>query len=499
MKERKIMASNTIPKEINQYRPGPCTEIKLINGNYYVYMYNSVRLPSGRWGKKTGKSIGKIVPGKGFIPNKNYSLYINEESQDEITITEYGQYALIDQVAGDVKASLEKHFPLDRAAQIFSCAAIMVANGFTHIDQIQSYYEQSWLAQQNKSLNIHMGKTSVNNMLDDLGRRTTRVNAYEQEIINTSSLIAIDGHAIRSSSEENDLSESGYKYNKLGDDQVNLLMGYDLTSKVPVFSRMYRGSCNDKVVLNDLLGLLHFSGLLFTLDGGFYTKSNLELLSQNDNSYIIPVPANTNVFKNAMRSISYTDSFYYSSGKKHSRIEYMETRISNTESVYVFRDIDDNEKSRYNYLHSIELGKAGYTRESLEKNKEYFGVCVLQSNSGLKPEEIFTTYKKRWGIETLYQYIKNNANFNNLMIQDYYKEQGLSFIMLISAQIHQKMIAAVKKLNDNTISTNDILLMARCMKMERRGNVWMLKNTRKRDLDLLKKIGFEPEFSVVAD
>ncbi len=82
------------------------------------------------------------------------------------------------------------------------------------------------------------------------------------------------------------------------------------------------------------------------------------------------------------------------------------------------------------------------------------------------------------------------------MMQDYYKEQGLSFIMLITGQIRQKMIVAVNSLNNNAISTNDILLMARCMKMERRGNSWNLKNARKRDLQMLKQLGFEPKMTV---
>ena len=51
------MAASKIPEEIKIHRPGPCTEVKLINGHYYVYMYQSVQLPSGKWGKKTGKSI----------------------------------------------------------------------------------------------------------------------------------------------------------------------------------------------------------------------------------------------------------------------------------------------------------------------------------------------------------------------------------------------------------------------------------------------------------
>ena len=79
------MAESKIPEEIKRFRPGACTEIKLINGHYYVYMYQSLQLPSGKWGKKTGKCIGTIIPGKGFIPNRNYHLYNGEKSQDEIT------------------------------------------------------------------------------------------------------------------------------------------------------------------------------------------------------------------------------------------------------------------------------------------------------------------------------------------------------------------------------------------------------------------------------
>jgi len=490
------MSSNRIPQEISKYRPGPCTEIKLINGHYYVYMYQSTRLPSGKWGKKTGKSIGTIIPDKGFIPNKNYCLYIGEESQDEITVLEYGQYALVKSVAADVKASLEKYFPADRAEQIFAFATILFSNGFAHLDQIQSYYEQSWISQECRNYTFRMGKTALGNLLDDLGRRTKRVTAYEQAAVDNSSAIAIDGHAIRSCSDENDLAETGYKFAKLGEDQVNLLMGYDIASRMPLFARMYRGSCNDKSTIKDLTELLKFSGVLFIVDRGFYSRENLNRFSENENTYIIPTPANTDAFKTAMDHLEYTDSFYYRSGKKHARIEYREKRISDTESVYVFRDIDENEKCRYNYQHSMSLGKSGYTQEGFEKNKEFFGVYVFQSNSGLKPEEIFASYKKRWGIETFYQYLKNRADFNDLMLQDYYKEQGFAFIMLVAGQIHQKMISAVKLLDDNTISTRDILLAARCMKMERRGNVWNLKNTRKKDLELFKKLGFEPELSV---
>lgn len=392
------MKSKSIPEEIQQYRPGPCTEIKSINGHYYVYMYQSIRLASGRWGKKTGKSIGTIIPGTGFIPNRNYHLYKGEESQDEITVLEYGQYALISTAAESILDSLKNFFPADRASQIFAYASILYANGFVHMDQVQSYYEQSWLSQEYKNLPFKMGKTALGTLLDDLGRRTTRVIHYENAAItDSSSTIAIDGHAIRSCSDENELGEAGYKFCSLKEDQVNLLMGYDVNTGVPLFARMYRGACNDKSTIEDIADLLEFSGILFVIDRGFYSTRNLKLLSANDNTYIIPVPSNTDVFRDVMKDVKYTDSFYYRSGKKHARIEYTSRKISDTEYVYVFRDMDENEKCRYNYQHCIELGRSGYTPEKFEQNKETFGVYVLQSNAAKTAEEVFTGYKRRWG------------------------------------------------------------------------------------------------------
>lgn len=491
------MAANKIPEEIKQCRPGPCTEVKLINGHYYVYMYQSMRLPGGRWGRKTGKSIGTIIPGTGFIPNRNYHLYKGTEPQDEITVLEYGQYALVREVAKDVFPALEKHFPADRASQIFAYASILYANGFVHPDQIQSYYEQSWLSQVYKRIPFRMGKTALGTLLDSLGRRTARVTRYENAAVRgSSSAIAIDGHAIRSCSDENDLGEAGYKFGCLKEDQVNLLMGYDINTGIPLFARMFRGSCNDKSTIADIADLLQFSGILFVVDRGFYSGKNPGFLSENENSYIIPVPSNTDIFKNAMNGVKYTDSFYYRSGRKHAGIEYTSKKVSDTEYVYVFRDIDENEKCRFNYQHCIGLGKSGCTQEKFEQSKENFGVYVLQSNAPMSAEGVFGSYKKRWGIETFYQYLKNKGDFNDLMVQDYYKEQGLAFIMLITGQIHQKMISAVRLLDDNTVSVHDILLMARCMKMERRGNNWNLKNTRKRDLQILKQLGFEPTIMV---
>ena len=70
--------------------------------------------------------------------------------------------------------------------------------------------------------------------------------------------------------------------------------------------------------------------------------------------------------------------------------------------------------------------------------------------------------------------------------------------MLVVGQIHQEMMKAQQKLNDNTTSINDLLLKARALKMEKRGEFWILKNARKKDLATLEKVGFKPQERIQA-
>lgn len=275
------MPEGKIPEKIKRYRPEKCSEVKFINGHYYVYRYKAVLLTSGKWGKKSGPCIGSIIPDVGFKPNKNF---LESDIADSITVIDYGQYAFIEEAASSVRQDLEQCFTLDKAAQIFTYAVILYANGFVHIDQIQRIYEQTWLQVEYKDYTFKMGHNALDTLLDDLGRKTTGVRNYEQQCIYSSlKEIAIDGHAIRSCSEENDPGEAGYKFKKLGEDQVNLLMGYDINTGKPLFARMYRGSCNDKATMPDLAEYLEYSGIEFVVDRGFYSRKNLKLLSVNGN------------------------------------------------------------------------------------------------------------------------------------------------------------------------------------------------------------------------
>mgnify|MGYP002624435089 CR=1 FL=1 len=506
-------------EHLRKFLPEKSAEIKAINGYFYVYRYSGKKLANGHWGKASGKCIGKIVEGRGFIPNRFYLLEQKSRSSDaasqapspqeaykpaleQIRVLEYGQYAMVYKIAGAVLKKLEQFFNADVASQIFSYAVILYVNGFVQMEQVNLHYQQSWLSLINKKLGFSMRRNALDTLLDNLARSSTGVLNCEQSMIDdcarSKGEIAIVGHAISSGpkDEDNDLAEGGYQHRDLKEDQVNLLMGYDAERGLPLFAKVFRGSATDKSTIKDLAERFEFKKVMFIVDRGFYSEDNLKLFSDNGCSFIIPLPANTNLFKSTMASVSYTDDFYYRSGEKHARIKYMQSDAGMNRKVIVFKDVEENERTRFNYQRSIDMGRDGYTSEGLEKNKDFFGVMVLLSNSKQSPDEIFSNYKKRWSIETFYQYLKNSADFNDLKIEDYYKEQGFAFIMLITGQINHYMDLAVKKLEDSTTSIYDALTMARIMKINLSKGIWRLCNTRAKDLLRMKKMGFEPDLAL---
>ena len=57
-------------------------------------------------------------------------------------------------------------------------------------------------------------------------------------------------------------------------------------------------------------------------------------------------------------------------------------------------------------------------------------------------ERAFESHKNRRGNETIYQYIRNRADFNNLKFEDDDGKHGFTFIMLLVGQIHREVIKA---------------------------------------------------------
>lgn len=491
----------SIPENVKSLFPEPCCKARPDgNGAYYVYKYHSAKLPNGKWGSSAGKLIGKIIPDVGFVPNKKYKEELAVKGKlsfsDSVTDLAYGQYDLLMYLSSDIFALLKEYFDLDVAAQIYSYALILCANGFVHVDQVNEFYSESVLSLVFDSFSIKMGKDALDTLLHNLGSRTKRVTAFQQCLIDSfsSGSVAIDGHVIRSMSDNNDLSEAGYKMGTLKAEQINLLIAFDTNYKFPLMYKTYRGSSVDKNSCISFFESQHFTNTLFVVDNGFYSSKLLEPMSKDGNSYIIDLSTSNKRFKKIKENgLEYTSGkFLYSVGKrKDSLVEYYEERIDERKRIIIYKDIDENNSTSKSYLKHMAFKDEGYTQEKYDEYCEWWGVLPIETTSNESAEEVYKDYKGRWSIETYNNYIKNQADFNGLKFQDYYNQKGFDFIMLITGIIHCKLNKAVIEMDDKNVSVFDVLIKSGHMRMvlNHDDQKWHLANTRTKDIELLSLLG----------
>ena len=183
--------------------------------------------------------------------------------------------------------------------------------------------------------------------------------------------------------------------------------------------------------------------------------------------------------------------FCYSKGKYSSIIRYQEFKEENIR-YFAFKDMTRESLDRQLYMQNIQKGLDGYSMENIKESEKDFGLFVKDfglfvletSNMNKTAEQVFVEYKKRWNIETFYNYIDNSLDFNALYQQDYYSTQGLSFIIQIAGMIYSQIN---KELKSKRMLFKDILNELRGIKLIQANDRWLVRNYTKQRKILCKK------------
>ena len=473
------MGKYSVPAEIRAMRPSGTT-VKLISGGYYVYETRNEKREDGRWRTVSGPCIGKIDPARGFVPN---SGALRDE---EVSALDFGEWAVALANSSGTLSLLREHFSARDAERIYAVAVVHFVQGFAYMRDVASFYEMSAL--QLRLPGLRLGYDALSRLYEDLGRRQGPVLAFEQALVDRcSGQVAVDGHVVGCRSGESGLAEKGYKFGKLGEEQANLLMAYDVNTGVPLVSRFYEGGAADKVCVRDLLGQADFRDLLFVVDRGFYSEENIALFTSNGCQYVIPLSKGLDACKAAVADMGLPGRFVYERGRKSAVVEFKEHRRGGRR-VLVFRDANEAAAMQANYLRHLGRGDKGYTQEGFDAAKELMAVTVLQTSlEGAPPEEVYSTYKKRWAIETYFDYFKNGQEAHTLCVQDYHMAQGLAFVLLVSGLVHREVADALAA-SGLGMSMPEMLIEARKVKAAKRHGVWVACNCKKKRVAFFEKL-----------
>lgn len=493
------MGKYSVPENIRAMKPKG-TMVKRIKNGYYVYNYSSKQVlitdneGNKRWKTKTemGECIGLINEADGFIPNEGFV------SKDEITGRNYGDYAFAVNCSVETYSYLCKVFHPDDAKQIYSAAVVFFVDGFTYMTSMKNIFDISYLPLKFKK--VHLGYDALHTLYKNLGTRSSKVRKFESMMIqNSSKRIAIDGHVIACTSECNDLSEFGYKASKLGTEQINWLTAYDVVDGLPLLSHIYSGADPDKISVQSLFERYEFANTEFLVDRGFNTAPDKKLMSANGNTYIVPMISNRKDYASVIDILKFDKRKYFVYNKESyaSMIYYAEFPSGDETVRYIaFQDTTRAGAERQDYIKAMTAGRKGYTEEGLVENELYFGLFLLETNDfDLSAEEVFCHYKDRWSIETYYNYVRNDADFNALYQQDYFCMQGLSFIVTVSGMIYHDVKAIA---DESKVSVKEIMREMKKLKISLEGNKWVVQNKIKSVRIMAEKVGFDiPKYLTV--
>ena len=479
---------------------------------------------------------------RNLLQSTALNMNLNLENID-LQLKDYGEYALVLACTTNVLESLNQYFSVTDARTIYALSVIYFVEEYTPASYVKDIFEQSILS--NKWPTLALSENMVGRFLKLLGRHPGECDKYSQSLIdNSSGLTAIDGHVILTCSRQNDLADYGNKYQKIGNKQLNILEAYDVVNNMPIASKAYEGGLPDKISVQDLLGVYKFpSRTTFLIDMGFYSEDDMEIYRLNNRHFVIPVPENTSISKAILSDISFAGSFVYEKTNENGitckgTILYKETTVSEMEDAYQEQlniaaekknkeanvNAASNEKPKKHYPRKIQRSTFGsdrlilyrdedmhakmvsefrqqigmddqHTEERLAELGPTFGIIVLRTNlkgKQVTPGEVYHHYKKRWKVETHYNFVANTIKFCGLQTEDYCSMQGLSFLILTVGQIKKAVQNKMKSASNyvSHLSLKECIVKAAHLKLAQHiDKTWHIAITTKRHADMMAEMG----------
>ena len=462
----------------------------------------------------------------------------------DLQVKDYGEYAVVLASTNQVLDQLDRHFSTSDARMIYALGIIYFVQEYTPASYVGDVFRQSVLS--NKWPSLAISENSVGEFLRLLGRHPVVCEEYSQELIeNGSGLTAIDGHVILSCSQQNCLADYGNKYQKVGGKQLNILEAYDVENEIPLTSKAYEGGLLDKTSVQDLFEIYSFpSNTVFLVDMGFYSEDDLELYRGNGRHFIIPVPETTSISKAIDNTDPYSGSFVYQKTDENGvsrpdRILYRETTVRFLEDVYQKKldaeaerknleeaaDYAEGKKLKKYYARKVKHSAHGddriiicrdedmhskmiqefysqlgsddfHSEEKLAELGPGFGVIVLRTNrkeSSCSAKDAYYDYKRRWKLETHYNFLENIVRFCGLKTNDYYSMQGLSFLIQVVGQIKsafKKMMRSSSSKYVSHLSVRECLVKAGHLKLSQHiDKKWHVSTTTKKITEIMEQLG----------
>ena len=436
------------------------TEIKYINGNWYLYECKSVYdKETKKKRKKSGTMLGSIKP-EGFVPKK---IRMESSDIDNAQVLEYGLSLFLYQNNLNMIEKLERNFPFTWK-KIFAMA-LLRCKGISSLNVIDVMYEKSWLSSLFGNLSLSPGTLTKD--LRILGRSRGQIIDYmHDDLSGFSGFLLIDGHRIISESKGMPQAQYGYDSRRRYKPQYNILylFGSNGGERMPLYYKKFAGSVPDCIALSEISAESSIAGEDITIvaDKGFSSSEDFGDIINSNMKYIIPLRRNTQEVDELPPACwgKYTSVFNY-----NKRPVCFNLYPKGDYNVFLFYDMklasdeagttvdrlttlnETNERKTETENKRRKKNKGRLTDDELAKlkpidiassiqNKDEIGTLIIRTNrKDLNGAQIYHLYKTRQQIEQCFKCYDDTLEQESSNMQDSCAFEGWLFINHIALQM----------------------------------------------------------------
>ena len=257
-------------------------ELKVIGGNYYVYV------AKGIWDKKKKKPVKKTVLMGSIDENGTYREKRPKRIFSSTRIYEYGNSQLVWNLAQDMYTNMEKHPYRD---QIIAMAMVKAIDPMP-LRLVESGYQKLYIS---RKLKPDLDPDELSRILGYVGNHFPDLYEMFRKIMEPGGMLFYDMTSIISYSKNLKLAEKGYNANHEHENQVTVIMAFSVKSWIPVAVDVFYGSIKDIKSLKYFIDRFHDRDTGFIMDRGLFSESVIGNLRKLKMHYIVPLSRNSSL------------------------------------------------------------------------------------------------------------------------------------------------------------------------------------------------------------
>lgn len=505
------------PGFVNGFIKPKNTEIKHINGKWYLYERATVYDPqTGKSTKKSGKMLGSITA-DGFVPKK-----ITVSAMREIEVVELGASQYFFQKGALVRQRLKEFFP-DVWREIFAVAVIRLVQDRA-LRRCQSHYETSILSAIWPDLSL--SAASLTRLLERIGQDRGTIRKFLLSLPREADrFLLVDGHRLLSASHSLEHAEVGYDAKCRYKPQVNLLYLFSLGEGTgyPEYYKQYEGSITDVAAIGDLLresGGKEGSCTLVT-DKGFGSDANIDLIVDSSMNYLTPLKrGNLDVRgKVPLSHVGYSVGFTY-----HGRSIFAKRIDCGGYAVHLFLDplllanesadlLGRHERAntaigakREQELARRQKGKGRLTEEELETlvphefsdeigtRLEMGTISIRTNRNELDSQHVYAIYKQRQAIEQFFKTFDCTLEFNASYMRSTCSLEAWLFLNHLSMTMAVQVLESIASIGrTKNLSLDDFIQGLRKIQAAKVDGTWYPAKVTKKVDTMCKQLGVRLE------